>query len=87
MVDVGPGLPGLPGPWSWPVPIPGPAEAVDGGADQAKDDKETRPSSRMEAGGWTATRWLAGGSQIVPMSDKGRACSQLLAIVRARCEV
>lgn len=52
--------------------------AVVGGADQANSSEEKRLSSRMGAGGWTArgvAGWLA-GSQIMPMSDKGRACWQ-----------
>lgn len=48
--------------------------AVVGAADQANGTQDKRLSSRMEAGGWTAGKaavWMVGGSQIMPMLDKG----------------
>lgn len=54
---------------------PGPAEVVVGGCwavlIRQRATIKKPPSSRMEAGGWTAAVWLAGGSQIMPTLDKG----------------
>lgn len=52
--------------------------AVVGGADQANSSKE-KEAFISDGGGRMAGKeegWLA-GSQIMPMSDKGRACRQL----------